>query len=121
MVMTDVSGSTQRADALGKLGVSYGVGMVVGPTVGGYITSFGATESQGTHLAASVAAAVCIAAMVIVLAFVPHSTKDPARIARTDSKENKIFGMLVVYMQCSKICTTIKALDFPVQFTRACA
>lgn len=96
MVMTDVSGSTQRADALGRLGVSYGVGMVVGPTVGGYITSLGATESQGTHLAASVAAAVCAVAMVIVLAFVPHSTKDPARIARTDSKENKIFGMFVV-------------------------
>ena len=30
MVMTDVSGSTERADALGRLGVSYGVGMVVG-------------------------------------------------------------------------------------------
>lgn len=96
MVMTDVSGSKERADALGKLGVSYGVGMVVGPTLGGYITSLGTTESQGTHLAAGVAVAVCAVAMVIVLAFVPRSTKDPARIARTDSKENKIFGMLAI-------------------------
>ena len=35
MVMTDVSGAKDRADALGKLGVAYGVGMVVGPPVGG--------------------------------------------------------------------------------------
>ena len=93
MVMTDVSGSTERADALGKLGVSYGVGMVVGPTVGGYVTSLGASESEGTHLAAGVAAFVCAVAMVIVLIFVPRSTKDPTRIARTESKENKIYGM----------------------------
>ena len=109
MVMTDVSGSTKRADALGKLGVSYGVGMVVGPTVGGYITSLGATESQGTHLAASAAAAVCAVAMVIVLASVPRSTKDPARIARTDSKENKIYGMFVVH---SVLPSLLEALKF---------
>lgn len=35
MVMTDVSGRQDRADALGKLGVAYGVGMVVGPPIGG--------------------------------------------------------------------------------------
>ena len=35
MVMTDVSGAKDRADALGKLGVAYGVGMVVGPPIGG--------------------------------------------------------------------------------------
>ena len=34
MVMTDVSGFKERADALGKLGVSYGVGMVIGKKVG---------------------------------------------------------------------------------------
>ena len=33
--MTDVSGTAERADALGKLSVAYGVGMVVGPPVGG--------------------------------------------------------------------------------------
>ena len=26
-----------RADALGKLGISYGVGMIVGPTLGGWL------------------------------------------------------------------------------------
>ena len=42
MVMTDVSGTRgavlsiflDRADALGKLSISYGIGMIVGPTIG---------------------------------------------------------------------------------------
>ena len=38
MVVTDVSEHSSRADALGKLGISYGIGMVVGPFVGGLLT-----------------------------------------------------------------------------------
>ena len=39
MVVTDMTGSEKRADALGKLGVSYGIGMVVGPFVGGIVNT----------------------------------------------------------------------------------
>lgn len=35
MVMTDVSGRKERADVLGKLGVAYGIGMMVGASIGG--------------------------------------------------------------------------------------
>lgn len=38
MVVTDMSSSGERADALGKLGISYGVGMVIGPFIGGLVT-----------------------------------------------------------------------------------
>lgn len=38
MIVTDLGESGKRADALGKLGLSYGVGMVVGPMIGGLIT-----------------------------------------------------------------------------------
>ena len=38
MVVTDMTESRSRAEALGKLGLSYGIGMVVGPFVGGIIT-----------------------------------------------------------------------------------
>ena len=38
MVVTDMAEKSKRADSLGKLGISYGVGMVVGPFVGGLIT-----------------------------------------------------------------------------------
>ena len=38
MVITDLVPVERRADALGKLGLFYGIGMVIGPTVGGQIT-----------------------------------------------------------------------------------
>ena len=38
MIVTDLGESNKRADALGKLGLSYGVGMVVGPVLGGLLT-----------------------------------------------------------------------------------
>ena len=68
--MTDVSNSGDRADALGKLGVSYGVGMVVGPMVGGYITT-----AQSEQFAAGVAAGLCLVAILVVIVFVPRTTK----------------------------------------------
>ena len=38
MIVTDLGDTEKRADALGKLGLSYGVGMVIGPGIGGLIT-----------------------------------------------------------------------------------
>ena len=38
MIVTDLGETNKRADALGKLGLSYGVGMVVGPILGGLLT-----------------------------------------------------------------------------------
>ena len=85
MVMTDVSNSQERADALGKLGVSYGVGMVVGPTVGGYITM-----QYSEQFAAGVAALLCVVTMVIIVLLVPANTKTAAKAKET--KENKKQG-----------------------------
>ena len=34
MIVTDLGEEGKRADALGKLGLSYGVGMVIGPFLG---------------------------------------------------------------------------------------
>ena len=84
MVMTDVSGSVERADALGKLGVSYGVGMVVGPMIGGYMTSHFSEQ-----IAAGVAASICLAAIGIVWLFVPRSTKDLSRLGEDKSKQGE--------------------------------
>ena len=82
MVMTDVSGSTERADALGKLGVSYGVGMVVGPMVGGYVTAH-----YSEQIAAGVAAAICVLGIVIVWLFVPANTKTISPSKSADNKD----------------------------------
>lgn len=40
MIVTDVSSENERASALGMLGLSYGVGMVIGPFIGGLVTKY---------------------------------------------------------------------------------
>ena len=85
MVVTDVSGSAERVDVLGKLGVAYGVGMVTGPTVGGLITRF--SSEQTAALAASI---ISLATIVLVLATVPKTTKDPGRVAKTDEAKSGV-------------------------------
>jgi len=90
MVVTDVSGSTERADVLGKLGVAYGVGMVTGPTVGGLITRF--SSEQTAALAASI---ISLATIALVLATVPKTTKDPGRVAKTDETKSGTVSVFV--------------------------
>ncbi|XP_045181173.2 solute carrier family 22 member 18-like [Mercenaria mercenaria] len=70
MIVTDLGDSGKRADALGKLGLSYGVGMVVGPVVGGLITKF-----QGLEFAAFVAFLGSVLSICLVVMFVPKQTK----------------------------------------------
>lgn len=39
MLVTYLSEESERANVLSRLGFSYGIGMIVGPTLGGYVTS----------------------------------------------------------------------------------
>ena len=61
---------TGRADALGKLGVSYATGMVIGPFVGGLIT-----KNYGEQSAAFFAAFFSFLSIFIALLFIPSYTK----------------------------------------------
>ena len=64
------SSESDRADALGKLGVAYGVGMVLGPMIGGVVT-----QRFSPQIAALLAAAVSSLCVLLVLRFVPSRTK----------------------------------------------
>lgn len=70
MVVTDISEKEGRADALGKLGVSYAIGMVIGPFVGGLIT-----KKYGEQSAAFFAATFSFISIIISLLFIPRNTK----------------------------------------------
>ena len=75
------SSDNGRADALGKLGVSYGVGMVLGPMVGGVIT-----QRASPQTAALVAAALSSLCVFMVFHSVPPRTKKSAT-EETSTKE----------------------------------
>ena len=70
MVVTALSSDEDRAVALARLSFSYGVGMVVGPTVGGFITA-----SHGEHAAALVAAAGSCCSLALVVYYIPEIPK----------------------------------------------
>ena len=89
MVVADVSGSVERADVMGKLGVAYGVGMVTGPTVGGLITRFSSEQT-----AALAAAIISLATIVLVLVTVPKTTKDPGRVAKEEESNTSMVDWL---------------------------
>ena len=96
MVVTDVSGSAERADVMGKLGVAYGVGMVTGPTVGGLITRY--SSEQMAALAASL---ISLATIALVLATVPKTTKDPGRVVKTDEAKSGVCVCVCVFHTCT--------------------
>jgi len=74
MVITDISSSEGRADALGKLGLSYGVGMVVGPIIGGKLTAV-----FNERMSLMVASAVCGSACLLNWALIPRWIKKTAQ------------------------------------------
>ncbi|XP_041053305.1 solute carrier family 22 member 18 isoform X2 [Carcharodon carcharias] len=79
MVMTDLSSESERVGALGKLGLSYSVGMIIGSTTGGLLIS-----GFGEPFAAYAAAAGSVLNTVVVMKYIPAHTKPV-----TSTKENK--------------------------------
>jgi len=90
MIITGTSSETERATALARLGFSYGVGMVVGPTLGGLVTTH-----MGEHASALLAALGSGLSLVLVFLFIPQvrkQQKEPKSQTVIDLK--KILGLL---------------------------
>lgn len=73
MVVASLSGEVDRAGALARLGVSYGLGMVLGPSIGGAVATH-----LGEQAAAFVAAAGSCVSLLIVFALTPNVKKPTA-------------------------------------------
>ncbi|XP_033123367.1 solute carrier family 22 member 18-like [Anneissia japonica] len=75
MIIVDATDPSKRAAALGRISLSYGLGMVIGPLIGGQIAS-----KFSEQCAAFVACAGSILSVAIVLKFIPANTKDQSRV-----------------------------------------
>ena len=91
MIITGTSSTADRASALARLGFSYGVGMVVGPTLGGLVSTH-----FGEHAAALLAAVGSGLSLVLVLIFIPEVKKQQkdAKSQQAVIDFKKILGIL---------------------------
>ncbi|XP_047145444.1 solute carrier family 22 member 18 isoform X1 [Hydra vulgaris] len=89
MVITSITTDEERAAGIGRLGISYGIGMVVGPLLGGFLTD------KFSEQAAAFAAMIGSAAMVVVVfIFVPKHFKECTEKSRKKSVSNdSVFDM----------------------------
>lgn len=85
MVVTDISDPESRSTQLGKLGLSYGIGMVIGPLVGGLCTKY-----AGEQASAFVAAAGSAVSFVLIMIFFPTDTKIFGQLRKDMDKKNDV-------------------------------
>jgi len=71
MIITDVSTPAQRSEWLGKTSVSYGVGMLFGPALGGLSIKY-----AGERFSLCIAAAMCAAGFTLIKMFIPLQPKE---------------------------------------------
>lgn len=88
MVVTDLTEPENRADALSKLGLCFGVGMITGSTLGGHLNT-----CYGESITALVAALGSALSLPLVLKFIPKTTKAQPSKTNDEAKNKSIFSM----------------------------
>ncbi|XP_028257627.1 solute carrier family 22 member 18 isoform X2 [Parambassis ranga] len=90
MVVTDLSEPDKRADALSKLGLCFGIGIIAGSTLGGQLNKF-----YGETFTVCVGAAGSTFSLLLVLKYIPKTTKveGPRGNTKNDNESNSIFSL----------------------------
>uniref|UniRef100_A0A8D3A5M5 Organic cation transporter-like protein 2 n=1 Tax=Scophthalmus maximus TaxID=52904 RepID=A0A8D3A5M5_SCOMX len=88
MVVTDLTEPEKRADALSKLGLCFGVGMIVGSMLGGHLNT-----RYGETFTACFGAVGNVFSLLLVLKFIPRTTKDPRTNTESENKSKSIFNL----------------------------
>ncbi|KAG5270147.1 hypothetical protein AALO_G00189270 [Alosa alosa] len=87
MVVADLTEPEKRADALAKLGLCFGIGMITGSTLGGTLST-----RYGEGYAACTAVVGSFISLLLVLKFIPKHTK--AQSAQDQNNKNRsIFNL----------------------------
>ncbi|XP_012690148.1 solute carrier family 22 member 18 [Clupea harengus] len=87
MVVADLTEPDKRADALAKLGLCFGIGMITGSSLGGTLST-----RYGETCAACVAAVGSFVSLLLVLKFIPKHTKEQ-RVQEKSDKSRSLFNL----------------------------
>ncbi|XP_056268130.1 solute carrier family 22 member 18 isoform X1 [Pseudoliparis swirei] len=90
MVVADLSAPEKRADALSKLGLCFGIGMITGSTLGGHLST-----RYGETFTACFGAVGSAFSLLLVLKFIPKTTKSQASRTHkhSENKSKSIFNV----------------------------
>lgn len=88
MVVTDLSEPEKRAESLSKIGLCFGIGMIAGSTLGGHLITL-----YGEKLTACVGAAGSLFSLLLVLKFIPKTTKSSKAEATTEAAKKSLFSL----------------------------
>ncbi|XP_026234388.1 solute carrier family 22 member 18 [Anabas testudineus] len=88
MVVADLSEPEKRADALSKLGLCFGVGMIAGSTLGGHLNT-----RYGETFTACCGAAGSVVSLLLVLKFIPKNTKSARASTDSENKNKSVFSV----------------------------
>lgn len=82
--IADITPPQQRAKSMGLIGAAFGLGFIIGPTVGGYMKSM---SSPGhVDLVGYLAAALCLLNFVLAFYLLPESLKEKQKDVRFNFK-----------------------------------
>ncbi|XP_015677551.1 solute carrier family 22 member 18, partial [Protobothrops mucrosquamatus] len=91
MVITDLTTPAKRADALGKLGLCFGIGVILGSSLGGILTT-----KFGVGVACYVAVAGYLACVLMALLCIPSQTKPQSKRSEAQqgtSQPSSVFSL----------------------------
>lgn len=78
--VADTTGPDDRAHGMGMLGAASGLGVLIGPAIGGYFSAF------GYHVPGFIAAGLCAANGIAAVFFLPESRRTPSGQATTPAQ-----------------------------------
>ncbi|KAM4618037.1 solute carrier family 22 member 18 [Discoglossus pictus] len=88
MIVTDLTNEKERAGALGKLGLCFGLGIIIGSSLGGYLaTRFGLYTPTGIAFLTSI---LC---SILVTIYIPEQTKRKQDGSKPENNVKKSSGV----------------------------
>lgn len=92
--ITDVTDEDNRSRGLGIIGAAFGLGFIIGPAMGGFLSRF------GDSVPAFVASAISLVNLIAVIAYLPESLTDERRAAMQEKPHTRFsLGALIDALQ----------------------